>query len=211
MKKDKILTLVLSTITGLTLLFSNNAVAQDIMLPVPTKTNIEGSLNKALQDRRSTRTFTDKNVSDQTLADLLWAANGINRADGRHTAPSALNKQDITIYVGKSDGTFRYDSKANKLIKIGSSDLRKAVSGKNKFIQTAPIVLVIASDTKLMNGDMVLSGIDTGTVVQNIYLYCAANKLGTVCCYARENANDVQKFLGIKSDIKPLVYMPIGY
>lgn len=210
MKKNRILTLAMATITGLTL-FCGKTMAQDTMLPTPTKTSADGSLNKAFQDRRSSRTFTDKPISNQTLSDLLWAANGVNRADGRRTAPSARNKQDISIYVGKADGTFRYDAQANKLVKIGNGDLRKAVSGRNQFILTAPVVLVIASDTELQGGNMVLSGIDAGAVVQNVYLYCAANKLGTVCCYAGENTDEVQKFLGIKTNIKPLVYMPVGY
>ena len=145
------------------------------------------------------------------MSDLLWSANGVNRNDGKRTAPSARNKQDITIYVGTADGTFRYDAAGNKLLKIGNGDLRKAAADRNKFIATAPVVLVIASDTALMNGNMALSGIDAGTVVQNVYLYCAANGLGTVCCYATENTAEMQKFLGISSNIKPLVYMPIGY
>ena len=210
MQKKRILTLALATLTTLTF-FNCNVSAQDVVLPAPTKTDTKGSLNKALQDRRSTRTFTGKAVSDQTLADILWAANGVNRADGRRTAPSARNKQDITIYVGKADGTFRYDSSSNKLVKIGGGDLRKAVAGRNKFIATAPIVLVLATDTVLMEGNMALSGIDAGTVVQNVYLYCAANGLGTVCCYAGENVGDVQKFLGVKPQTMPLVYMPVGY
>lgn len=210
MKKNKMLTVALSTMIGLTTI-CGKANAQEVSLPTPTKNETAGSLTKALQDRRSTRTFTDKTISDQTLSDLLWSANGVNRADGRRTAPSARNQQDITIYVGKSDGTFRYDAKANKLIKIGSSDLRRAVAGRNQFIQTAPVVLVIASDTELLNGNLALSGIDAGAVVQNVYLYCAANGLGTVCCYAGDNTEDVQKFLGIKTSMKPLVYMPLGY
>ncbi|CCY83980.1 sagB-type dehydrogenase domain-containing protein [Prevotella sp. CAG:1185] len=210
MKKNGLMKIAFVTMLGLTC-FYGNINAQETKLPEPKKSNTEGSLMKALQDRHSSRTFADKSVTDQTLADLLWAADGINRSDGKRTAPSARNMQDITIYVGKADGTFRYDAKANALIKIGNSDLRKAVSGRNKFIQTAPIVLVIASDTSLLNGNMALSGIDAGTVVQNVYLYCAANGLGTVCCYAGEDTTEVQKFLGIKAENKPLVYMPVGY
>lgn len=187
------------------------AQAQDVKLPAATKSEVSGSLTKALQDRRSVRTFSDKEVPMQTLADMLWAANGVNRADGHRTVPSAMNRQDITVYVGKADGTFRYDAKEHKLVKIGSGDLRKAVAGRNQFISTAPVVLVIASDTSAFKGNMALSGIDAGTVVQNVYLYCAANGLGTVCCYAGEDTADVQKFLGIKTENKPLVYMPVGF
>ena len=122
-----------------------------------------------------------------------------------------MNRQDVTIYVGKADGTFRYDAASNKLVKIGGGDLRKAAAGRNKFIETAPIVLVIASDTGLTGGNKAISGLNVGAVMQNVYLYCAANGLATVCCYAGDTPKDVQKFLGIKENILPLVYMPVGY
>lgn len=210
MMKNRLLSMAFSTVIGF-VAFCGQANGQEVSLPAPTKSEVNGSLTKALLDRRSTRAFTNKEISDQTISDLLWAANGVNRADGKRTAPSARNMQDVIIYVGKADGTFRYDAKANKLVKIGSSDLRKAVAGRNQFIKTAPMVLVIASDTELQNGNMALCGIDAGTVVQNVYLYCAANGLGTVCCYAGEKPESVQKFLGIKPNIVPLVYMPVGY
>ena len=93
----------------------------------------------------------------------------------------------------------------------GSGDLRLEAAKRNKFIASAPLVLVIASDTSVQGGRMDICGIDAGAVMQNVYLYCAANGLGTVCCYATENTAEMQKFLGISSNIKPLVYMPIGY
>lgn len=210
MKKNKIIIAACATIFGLTAL-CGTACAQETALPQPTQSNVAGSLTKALQDRRSTRTFSDTTLSDQTLADLLWAADGVNRKDGKRTAPSAMNRQDVTIYVGKADGTFRYDAAANKLVKIGSGDLRKAAADRNKFIATAPVVLVIASDTGLTGGNMGISGLNVGAVMQNVYLYCAANGLATVCCYAGETPKEMQKFLGIKESIMPLVYMPVGY
>ena len=210
MKQHFVSVKLIALFLGFTLNFGY-ASAQEIDLPSPQKSEIPGSLSKALQDRRSSRTFTDKAISDQTISDLLWAADGVNRQDGRRTVPSAMNKQDVTVYIGKSDGTLRYDAMSHNLIKIGSGDLRKAVAGRNQFIQTAPIVLVITSDTSFFSGNMAISGIDVGTVVQNVYLYCAANGLGTVCCYAGENTENVQQFLGIKKENKPFVYMPVGY
>ena len=210
MKRNKFITAAFAATIGLTA-FCGTACAQEAALPEPTQSSVVGSLTKALQDRRSTRTFTDKVLSDQTLADLLWAADGVNRNDGKRTAPSAMNRQDVTIYVGKADGTFRYDAETNKLVKIGNGDLRKAAAGRNKFIATAPVVLVIASDTGLTQGNTAISGLNVGAVMQNVYLYCAANGLATVCCYAGEQPGDMQKFLGIKENIVPLVYMPVGY
>lgn len=210
MKKNKIITAACAAMFGMTAL-CGTAGAQEAALPQPAQSSVAGSLTKALQDRRSTRTFIDATLSDQTLSDLLWAADGVNRKDGRRTAPSAMNRQDVTIYVGKADGTFRYDAAANRLVKIGGGDLRKAAAGRNKFIATAPVVLVIASDTGLTGGNMGISGLNVGAVVQNVYLYCAANGLATVCCYAGDAPKDMQKFLGVKESVVPLVYMPVGY
>lgn len=210
MKTNKIIIAAIAATIGMAS-FSTEASAQDTTLPTPTRNETAGSLTKALQDRKSTRSFTDRSVSDQTLSDLLWAANGVNRPDGKRTAPSAMNRQDVNIYVGKADGTYRYDAQANKLVRIGSGDLRKAAAGRNKFIETAPIVLVIASDTSLTRGNTALSALDAGAVMQNVYLFCAANGMSTVCCYAGDNTEDMQKFLGIKQEMMPLVYMPVGY
>lgn len=210
MKKNNLYSAAFAALIGLTA-FNCNASAQDVSLPTPQKSTNEGSLLKALQDRKSTREFADKALTDQDIADLLWAATGVNRADGHLTVPSAMNRQDITVYVGKADGTFRYDAKTNTLVKIGSSDLRREAGGRNKFIQTAPLVLVIASDTSLQNNNLAICGIDAGAVMQNVYLHCASKGLATVCCYAGDDVSAMQKFLGIKAEMKPLIYMPVGY
>ena len=73
--------------------------AQDlkaIKLSSPDK-NRGSSIMKALSDRHSDREYAAKELSLQDLSDLLWAANGINRPDGKRTAPSALNKQDRAL------------------------------------------------------------------------------------------------------------------
>src|ERR1039458_4251900 len=55
-------------------------------------------LMEVLKDRKSTREFGSGTRSEQTLSNLLWAAFGINRPDGRRTAPSAMNWQEVSIY-----------------------------------------------------------------------------------------------------------------
>ena len=181
-----------------------------VELPAPQKS---GGLSvlEALGVRHVERSFDSRALPLQEVSNVLWAACGVNRPDGKLTVPSAMNKQDITVYVGRADGTYRYDAKNNKLVKIGSGDLRQEAGQRNKFIQTAPTVVVIASDTSLQSGRLAICGIDAGAVMQNIYLHCAANGLATVCCYAGEDTAEMQKFLGIKPELKPLIYMPVGY
>ena len=83
------------------LLLITTMQAQDlkvIKLNAPDKSR-GSSVMKALSDRHSDREYDSTDLSKQDLSDLLWAANGINRTDGKRTAPSALNKQDVDIYV----------------------------------------------------------------------------------------------------------------
>ena len=94
------------------LVFSVAAFADDkvIKLPKPNL-NRTGTVMKALSERHSTREFASKALNLSDLSDLLWAANGINRSDsGNRTAPSALNKQDVDVYVVLPEGSFLYDA-----------------------------------------------------------------------------------------------------
>ena len=74
------------------------AQAADIKLPEPQKTG-GMPLMEALNARQTQRTFSAKPLNEQQLANLLWAAFGINRDNGKRTAPSARNTQEISIYA----------------------------------------------------------------------------------------------------------------
>ena len=95
------------------LMLSAAAFAADkvIKLPKPNL-NRTGAVMKALSERHSTREYASKALSLADLSDLLWAANGINRKEsGMRTAPSALNKQDVDVYVVLPEGSYLYDAK----------------------------------------------------------------------------------------------------
>ena len=121
------------------LVFSVAAFAADkvIKLPKPNL-NRTGTVMKALSERHSTREFASK---------ALWAANGINRSDsGKRTAPSALNKQDVDVYVVLPEGSYLYDAKNHQLNLIAEGDYRGAVAGGQAFVISAPVSLVLVSD-----------------------------------------------------------------
>ena len=111
-----------------------------IKLLEPDKT-LDVSLMQALSDRASQREFADKQLSLEDLSSLLWAANGVNREDGKRTAPSAVNAQDIDIYVCMASGAYLYDAKQSQLSRITTEDLRPAVCGKQPM--EAPVFLVM--------------------------------------------------------------------
>jgi len=138
-----------------------------------------------LKARQSIREFGPDKISAQTLSNLLWAADGINRADsGKRTAPSAVNWQDIDIYVATADGLFLYMPKDHALKKILGEDVRAAM-GTQDFVKEVPVNLIFVPDyAKLPRGTdedrRFYSGTHTGFISQNVYLFCASEGLATV-------------------------------
>ena len=165
------------------LMIMGNLQAQDVIsLPQPEVSKLSMSLGDALSLRRSERKYTDREISTQTLSTLLWAACGISDPKtGKITAPSAVNMQDIKIYVCTKDGVCLFDAKDNLLIKVSDKDLRDAIAGRQSFAKTAPVSLVLVStkDSERAPNDR-YGAMDAGYVSQNIYLACTALGLKTV-------------------------------
>ena len=173
------------TLVTLLALASAYVYAGDIQLPRPV-TNGGIPLMQALSQRRSARDFDNgRDLSSQTLSSLLWAANGINRAeDSRRTAPTGRNVQDIDVYVMLPSGVYLYDAKANQLKLVNPGDHRTA-AGRQPFACQAPVNLFYVHDGARgmkASGDDVMryAGIHAGAVMQNVYLFCAKERLATV-------------------------------
>lgn len=188
---------------------------KEIKLNTPDKTR--GSLfMKAMNERKSIREFSSRQLSLQDLSDLLWAANGINRPEsGKRTAPSALNKQDIDIYVILPSGAYLYDATANVLRLVASGDHRKAVAGQQDFVLDAPVSLVLVSDISRFNmgnteNVKLMAAMDAGIVSQNINLFCAATGLATVS-RASMDKDKIREILRLKDTQLPLMNNPVGY
>jgi len=187
---------------------------EEIKLPSP---KMEGGrpLMEVLKDRKTVRSFSSKELPLQELSNLLWAAFGVNRpGEGKRTAPSAMNKQEIDIYVAKKDGLYLYDASKNGLIKILDEDIRGATGGQD-FVKDAPINLIYVADYSRM-GDApqeskdFYSATDTGFISQNVYLYCASEGLGTVVrgWVDREKLHKVMK---LEENQKIILAQTVGY
>ena len=188
-----------------TLLLVVTMHAQDlkvIKLNSPDK-NRGCSVMKALSDRHSDREYAAKELSLQDLSDLLWAANGINRPDGKRTAPSALNKQDIDIYVIMKEGAYLYDAKTNSLQPLAKGDHRAAVAGGQDFVKSAPVSLVLVSDLSRF-------GNFAGIVCQNINIFCASTGLATVPRATMDQAA-LKRILKLTDNQLPIMNNPVGY
>lgn len=188
--------------------------AQNVKLPEPDK-NVSMTLYQALQQRKSVREYSTKDIDDMKLSQLLWAAVGINRPDGHLTAPTAINAQDITVYVCRKDGAYLYVAKDNTLQKVSDKDLRKSVASAQAFAAEAPISLVIVTDNAKFrggstNGPTISGAIDAGYVSQNIDLACEALGLCTVP-RATMDKEALKKELKLTDSQNPILNHPIGY
>jgi nitroreductase len=156
--------------------------AQSIDLPAPQKTG-GMPLMDALAKRSTARDFDSKELSHQQISSLLWAAFGINRPDGKRTAPSAMNFQETDIYVLLKQGAFVYAAKSNKLDLVIAEDIR-ALGGTQAFVKDAPVTLIFVADLSKIGGGnnenkKNTANIDAGYISQNVYLFCASEGLVT--------------------------------
>jgi SagB-type dehydrogenase family enzyme len=159
------------------------AQTAEIILSAP-QTEGGKPLMQALKERRTTRSFADQPLAPQQLSNLLWAAFGVNRADGHRTAPSARNWQEIDVYVALASGLYVYDGKGHALRRVLAQDVR-ALAGTQAHAREAPVTLIyVADDRRMGSADeqtrRMYAAADTGFIAQNVYLYCASEGLGTV-------------------------------
>jgi len=167
----------------------------------------------ALNVRMSARTFSGEKVPMQTMSNLLWAAFGINRPDGRRTAPSAKNWQETDIYVATADGVYLYDAKKNALDTIITKDIR-ALTGTQAYVKDAPVVLIYVADYSKVHAEgfdkQILVGADVGLISENVYLFCASEGLATVVRAAIDR-DALAKELKLKPDQKIILDQCVGY
>lgn len=155
-------------------------------LPAPNISN-GITLKQALNQRKSDREYAAREVSDHDLSNILWCANGINRpSSGNRTAPSAMNFQDIKIYVVTKTGIWLYNAKQHALAPVATGNF-VAQTGMQDFVTAAPLNLVYVADTSKYaerntppEAITAMTGMDAGFCAQNVYLYCAGAGLGTV-------------------------------
>ncbi|MDE6527028.1 MAG: SagB/ThcOx family dehydrogenase [Muribaculaceae bacterium] len=188
-------------------------------LPAPAHLADGISLERALQLRKSIRNFDSAQTIDSTtMSNLLWAAAGINRPDGHRTNPTAMNTQEIDIYVFTPQGVSLYDFREHALRPVVDGDYRALVAGtaafSQDFVLQAPVSLVLVADLsrfeRASDRNLLMAMADAGIVSQNINLFCAASGLGTVT-RATMDADGIRQLLGLDSSCVALLNNPVGY
>lgn len=205
--------------TILTLMFfhSHTMGADKITLPSPTKTG--GSpMVETLAKRHSERSFdSSKQLSTQQISNVLWAAVGVNRPDGKRTNPTARDSREITAYLFGQDGVFMYEPETNNLILVAEGDHRALLAGTKEFSQDfvldAPIgILLVADLSKMPESPMneMMAAVDAGIACQNINLYCQAVGLSTVP-RATMDTEGIKQLLRLSDKCMPIINNPVGF
>jgi len=198
-------------------IFATIGFSQDMdTLKLPTPQTSGGRpLMDILKERKTTRTFSNRELSMQELANLLWAGAGISRPEsGKRTAPSANNWQEVEIYVSLKSGVYRYDALQNSLIPVLAEDIRSK-TGQQDFVGGAPVNLIYVADySKMANRPEEMkffySGADTGFISENIYLYCASAGLATVV-RGMVNREELKTVLKLSPEKNVVFAQTVGY
>jgi len=187
--------------------------ATTIALPAPGRAG-GMPLMEAFALRRSSREFAPDALPLPLLSNLLWAAWGVNREGGGRTAPSALDAQEIDVYVALPAGAYRYDAAGHALELVAAADLRR-ITGYQDFVDEAPLDLVYVADHRRMSMVPVAQRVSfasaaAGAIAQNVYLFAAASGLATVI-RAWIDRDAIAAGLGLAHDQQVLLSQTVGY
>lgn len=198
----KLKTLLISAIV---MMSSCNISAKDIQLPEPNRTG-GMPLMDAINNRHSSREFSDFTLTEQQLSDMLWTACGYNRPDKR-TVATALNRQEMSAYVVTDKAVYKYEPKENKLIHINSGDLRDAFAAQD-FAKNAPLNIALVADMEKQVKD-IFAAMTVGAMSNNIYLWCASEGLNTVT-RASFDQEGMKKALKLSETEEVLLVQTVG-
>lgn len=191
--------------------------AETRIIPLPAHPASVGvDLAKALEQRRTTREYGPGKLSMEDLSAILWAANGVNRPDGKRTAPTARGEQYMDLYVVGDDGAYLYDAPAHALKLVRPGNLKSRLAHQ-EHVAAASHVLVLVVDMDRISGllasaeaNLDMAHATAGAIAQNAALMCAARGIGTgMVAWIREGG--IRDALGLRKHQVPLYVMPLGY
>jgi SagB-type dehydrogenase family enzyme len=206
---------VLTLVGGLILSSLGEAQSPaEIKLPAPDTTGGK-PLMAVLKARQSVREFSPDSLPLPVLSNLLWAADGINRSEsGKRTAPSAMNWQEIDVYVALGHGAYLYDAKNHALVPVVEGDIR-AQTGMQPFVGEAALNLVYVADyAKISRAPdsllPVYTTADAAFIAENVYLFCASEGLGVVV-RASVDGVALAKTLKLRPEQHVVLAQTVGY
>ena len=204
-----ILAILLGTITPV---YSGNA-REIILPPRPSKSNVDTVMS--LEQRRTTREYATAKLSLEDLSAILWAANGVNRPDGKRTAPSAHGRQYIDIYVAGDDGVYLYDAPNHILNEVTDQNVKGRLARQGHVATSSHVLVLVADLNKVPGGStgdtkLYWAHSTAGAIAENVHLMAAARRIGTGIV-AGIKVDEIRAALNLSKDVVPLYVMPLGY
>ena len=183
----------------------------------------ERSVESVLQVRRSVREYSRKPLTQDELAQLLWAAQGVTGPEGLRTAPSAgaLYPLEVDVVIGDVDGLpsaiYRYKPDRHELVLTREGDRRRELSAAalgQDCVEAGAAVIALSGVYERTTAKYGERGIryvhmEVGHAAQNVCLQAAALGLGAVVVGAFEDGRE-KRVLGLARDEEPLSLMPVG-
>jgi len=166
-------------------------------------------LMQAISRRKTDRQFDLRNLSLKHLSEILWVANGINRAKGKRTVPSSMGRYPLQTYAVLANGIYFYNPVKHQLEPLVKGDFR-SLAGKQTFVDTAPLNLVFIAKGKTAADNFIPAIEDSGYCCQNVYLYCASEGMK---CVVRAGAKEVEllKAMNLGDNYKFIIAQTVGY
>ncbi len=194
--------------------FSENASQATQLSKPPVQFGVD--LMTALKNRHSDKTYVETPVTAEQLATILWAANGVNRENGKRTAPAPMNMPYLQIFVIGRDGASLYHPTGHTLTSVCSKDLRGALPKQAAYASASHQLLLVADLSQFTKPEIATESkllwahCNAGHIGQNVYLAAAALELST-CMVAGVNLDMARAELGLRDDQIPLYLMPLGH
>jgi len=189
---------------------------ETVKLP-PPRYESEVSIEKALLERRSIRSYKEEPLTLNELSQILWAAQGMTEPKkGLRTAPSPRAVYLLQVYVLPGNvtdlpmGLFQYRPQGHELIKMADGDKKAELfkAAGQAPIKNAPVALVIAGlSEKTQNPAWMY--LEAGHAAENVYLQAVSLKLGTVAMGGFKE-DEVRKALSLPEKERVIYIMPIG-
>jgi|ERR1035437_743609 nitroreductase len=166
-------------------------------------------LMQAIVHRKSDREFDSRNLSLKHLSEILWVTNGINRANGKRTVPSAMGLYPLQTYAVLPNGIYFYNPQKHQLEPVVKGDFR-SIAGRQTYVDTAPLNILLIAKGKTATDNFSAAMLDSGYCGQNVYLYCASEGLK---CVVRAGAKEAEllKAMNMEANYKFILAVTVGY
>lgn len=166
-------------------------------------------LMQTITHRKSDRQFDSRNISLKHLSEILWVTNGVNRANGKRTVPSAMGLYPLQTYAVLPNGIYFYNPLKHQLEPVVKGDFR-SIAGRQTYVDTAPLNILLIAKGKTATDNFSAAMLDSGYCGQNVYLYCASEGLK---CVVRAGAKEAEllKAMNLEANYKFILAVTVGY